>query len=88
MIFVITLLLDRSLSVVWLRYSRRGAEETPEPFTGEQGRAGTTSKGNRDRLDLILGPYIYYVTRGKLVRHLLNLRFFICKTGVSAVSTS
>ena len=88
MIFVITLLLNSSLSGVWLRYSRRGAEEAPEPFPGEEGRAGTTSKGNRDRLDLKLGPYIYYVTRGKLVRHLLNLRFFICKTGVLAVSIS
>ena len=50
MIFVIILLLDRSLSGVWLRYSRRGGEETPEPFTGEEGRAGTKIKGNRDKL--------------------------------------
>ena len=53
----------------------RRAEQAPRTKATETGA-----------LDMKLGPHIYYV--GKLVRHPLNLRFFIYKTGVLAVSTS
>lgn len=57
------------------------------PLLGRRAEQAPRSKATEtSSLDLKLGPYIYHV--GKLIRCLLNLRFFIYKMGVLAVSTS